>query len=276
MKKFLGILTKCKDELYVYEFCKYYISQGVDKIYILDDNSFDKSIYDSVKHSEKITIIYTKNCKSEHAYSMWYKKMKNEFEWMMNVDIDEFITTKKFKNNTIRDELLTTFKDADCIKIPWVFMSFNSLESNPLSILTSNTFRWDHDKTHQHHKTKFRCRYNKIEVKCIFRTDKFDECFHHIPKLAMCNEVGNIVNSIDGASSVLSPFHNNLRECDIENGILLCYHYRINSVEHALNKLAHNHYYHQYTLEDLIAFNHPEKIDHTLDEKYNAILQCPL
>ena len=45
-KKFLGLITRCKDEFFVGEFCKYYLSQGVDFIYIIDDDSNDKSIYD--------------------------------------------------------------------------------------------------------------------------------------------------------------------------------------------------------------------------------------
>ena len=43
--KYLGLLARCKDEFYVREFVEYYLSQGIDKIYIIDDNSEDKSIY---------------------------------------------------------------------------------------------------------------------------------------------------------------------------------------------------------------------------------------
>ena len=41
-KKFLGLITRCKDEYFVKEFVDYYISQGVDHIYIIDDDSVDK------------------------------------------------------------------------------------------------------------------------------------------------------------------------------------------------------------------------------------------
>ena len=39
MKYFLGLITRCKDEIYIDEFVKYYLNEGVDKIMILDDNS---------------------------------------------------------------------------------------------------------------------------------------------------------------------------------------------------------------------------------------------
>lgn len=276
-KKFLGLLTKCKDEPFVYEFCKYYISQGVDKIYILDDDSFDKSIYDTVKIFENVEIIYinpphmkgTYPNHIEETYSTWYQKLKDEFIWIINVDIDEFITTRKNSENTIKDELITTFKDVDCIKIPWVFMSFNSIEKNPESILNINIHRWNHDKKHSHSQFKFRCRYNKIEVKCIFKTEKFNKCKSHTP--IDCN--GNVitVNSINASPANLSIFHEKLREVDIEDGFLLCYHYRINSIEHALSKLKHNKYYNPFSLEDLIEFDYPEILDDTLKNKYSLI-----
>lgn len=44
-KQFLGLITRCKDEFFIKEFCDYYKSQGVDKIYIIDDDSDDKTIY---------------------------------------------------------------------------------------------------------------------------------------------------------------------------------------------------------------------------------------
>ena len=57
MKKyFLGLITRCKDEFFINEFCEYYLNQGVDKIYIIDDNSNDKSIYNET-NNEKIEII---------------------------------------------------------------------------------------------------------------------------------------------------------------------------------------------------------------------------
>ena len=39
-QKFIGLITRCKDEYFIKEFCDYYIKQGIDKIYIIDDNTF--------------------------------------------------------------------------------------------------------------------------------------------------------------------------------------------------------------------------------------------
>ena len=265
---FLGLITRCKDEFFIKEFCDYYLSQEVDKIFVIDDNSNDKSIYNNI-NDNKIEIIYEKNIIKNNYANKLYKQIKSNFKWMIYCDVDEFITTKKNITNTIKDELNTTFKDVDCIKIPWVMMSCNNRDKNPNSILLENTYRWNHNKKHPHKIHKFRCRYNQIEIKCIFKTDKFNSIWDHHPK----ENIDNII-TVDGVRKKkqhLNTFYKNLRENDIENGILLCYHYRIISKENCINKLKNNLWYIQngYTIDDLMSCDYPEIIDETL--KYKII-----
>ena len=239
---FLGLVTRCKDEFFIKEFCDYYLSQGVDKIYVIDDDSNDKSIYNNID-DKKIEIIYENNIFSKgemYVVNEYYKKIKHKFKWIISVDVDEFVTTKKNITHTIKDELNTTFKDVDCIKIPWVMMSCNNRDKNPKRILLENTYRWNHDKKHPHKKHKFRCRYDQIEVKCIFKTDKFNEIDIHNPNKPVGDCI--IVDSITKKEEKLNPFYDNLREEDIKNGHLLCYHYRIISKENCLNKLNKSQY----------------------------------
>ena len=191
---------------------------------------------------------------------------------MISVDVDEFITTKKNITNTIKDELNTTFKDVDCIKIPWVMMSCNNRDKNPKSILLENTFRWNHNEKHPHKIYKFRCRYKLIEVKCIFKTDKFDKISLHHPNETVGDCI--IVDSIKKKKQGLNTFYNNLRENDIKNGYLLCYHFRIISRENCVNKL-NKAQYSKYKLEDLMRSDHPEIIDETLKNKTSNKLYSP-
>ena len=265
--KFLGLITRCKDEFFIKEFCDYYLSQGVDNIYIIDDNSNDKSIYKNITDT-KVTILYKKDLfKNKHqmtAVNNYYLIIKHLFKWMISVDVDEFITTKKNINKTIREELETTFKNVDCIKIPWVMMSCNGKKQNPKSILLENTFRWNHNKKHPHTIRKFRCRYNKIEVNCIFKTKKYNhiEVHHPITPIGKCI----VVNSINKQIEKITPFYMNLREKDITSGFLLCYHYRIISEENSKNKLKKAQYLH-YTVNDLMKSDYSEIIDETLKNK---------
>lgn len=264
---FIGLLTRCKDEFFIKEFCEYYLEQGVDKIFVLDDNSNDKSIYEPIT-DERVEIIYEKKLFDKYGQmriaNSYYKKISKDFKWLIFVDVDEFITTKHNGNNTIRRELETTFADADCIKIPWVMMATNGIHNNPQSVLIENTYRWNHDQKHPHKIAKFRCRYNKIEVKCIFRPAKFKTISVHHPD----NPIGNpkIVNSINNNDTTLNPYHNDLREDDIRTGYLLCYHHRIISRENAINKLNKTQYL-KYTIDDLMNGDHSEIEDTTLKNK---------
>ena len=265
-KFFLGLITRCKDEFFIKEFCDYYLSQGIDKIFVIDDNSNDKSIYKDILDNN-IEIIYEKDIIKNNYADKLYKQIKSQFKWMIYCDVDEFITTKKNITNTIRDELNTTFKDVDCVMIPWVMMSCNAREKNPNSILLENTYRWNHNKKHPHKIKKFRCRYNQIEVKCIFKPDKFNSIFDHYPK----EKSGDIfiTHSISKEKQPLTAFYKNLRENDIETGILLCYHYRIISKENCINKLKNNIWYKQngYNIDHLMSCDYPEIIDETLKNK---------
>ena len=69
----------------------------------------------------------------------------------------------------------------------------------------------------------------------------------------------------------LNAFYKNLRENDIKDGILLCYHYRLISKENSINKLKNNLWYRKngYTINDLMSCDYPEIKDETL--KYKII-----
>jgi len=263
---FLGLITRCKDEFFVKEFCDYYLSQGVERLIIIDDNSNDKSIYKDIT-DDRVVIIYENNIIKKNYANKLYQKIKSHFKWLIYCDVDEFITTKRNLTNTIKDELNTTFKDVDCIMIPWVMMSCNSKDKNPNSILLENTYRWNHDIKHPHKIHKFRCRYNEIEIKCIFKPEKFNLIWDHCPINPQGNPV--IVDSINNIKQSLKPNYFNLREDNIKNGILLCYHYRIISKENSINKLKTNLWYieNKYLLDDLMSSDYPDIIDETLKNK---------
>ena len=56
-RKFLALITRHKDEPFLRQFCLYYITQGIDDIYIIDDNSKDKKTLKDNAISLRHTII---------------------------------------------------------------------------------------------------------------------------------------------------------------------------------------------------------------------------
>ena len=137
------------------------------------------------------------------------------------------------------------------------------------SLLKTNVYRCNHDDKHINTECphKFRCRYDKIEVKCIFKPKYFNDIFMHHPLEPISKEIV-VVDSISNHKATLDPFYDNLRETDIQNGYLLCYHYRIVSIENCLNKIKHNAIYKHFKLQDLLSTDYPEVIDNTFKNKY--------
>ncbi|MDO5969801.1 glycosyltransferase family 2 protein [Flavivirga aquimarina] len=274
----LGLICRCKDEYFIEEFVHYYIKEGVDCIYIIDDDSNDKSIYNNLLENDKVNILFEKNIIPTKFSNKLYKSIKDDYDWMIYVDADEFITTKKNSTKTIREELLTTFKDSHCVKVPWVMMSCNSLEKSPKSILKTNTYRWNHDLRHENKlstRPKFRCRYDAIEVKSIFRPAFFEDLKCHHPINPIKSIKIAVSDGIRNKPSRLSHLYFNLREEEIRIGYLLCYHYRIISIENCINKLKTNKWYIDdgYNLQDLMSTDHPEIIDLTLHDKTKDYLK---
>ena len=85
----------------------------------------------------------------------------------------------------------------------------------------------------------------------------------------------NIVCGIRKHKKALNPFYQQLREKDITEGYLLCYHYRIISVENCINKLQTNRWYikNNYKLSDIMSSDHNEVEDSTLRDKWEK-LEC--
>ncbi|WP_185967979.1 glycosyltransferase family 2 protein [Thalassotalea sp. PS06] len=269
-KKLIAIITRCKDEYFVGEFVDYYRREGIDDIFIIDDDSNDKSIYENILKKESASVIFEKNIIEKNYASKLYKCLRRKYDWVLYIDVDEFIRTNSEK--TIREILLEKFLHADCIKIPWVMMSSNGRDKSPVSILKANTWRWNHDKKHLHHIEKFRCRYEQIEVKCLFKTSVFKDIWDHHPKLPTSEPY--IVDSIYGNKQELNPFHSRLRESDIKNGLLLCYHYRIISKENNRAKLKTNYWYKRngYSLSDLESSDYAEVFDSSIANRNAAQL----
>ena len=266
---FLTVLTRTKDEPFIEEFVKHYFNEGVDKIHILDDNSTIPFSSYVLNHPN---VIIHKSHKFKQGDMIetneLYQKIRMTSKWFILVDADEYITTRKNNNKTIKNELQSTFKNVDCIKVPWIFMAWNKREKEPQSLLLENTYRMNHDKKHPgpNNWPKGRCRYDLIEVKPIFKGSSFQALNHtHIP-----HTTNNIicVDSINANISPLDPFFNNLRENKIKSAYLICYHYRFTSNECCIRKVKISNYkVYQTDLNNLLSTDYPEIIDETIKNK---------
>jgi hypothetical protein len=126
----IALCTMGKQEnLYVKEFISYYIKLGIDNFFIYDDNDENSErISDmiDIQYKNIVEVYEAKKLKFVNqslAFTDCYDKNKNKFDWILMVDMDEFLYIKK---DTLKNYLLNpVFNKCDFIKINWVLPSDN-------------------------------------------------------------------------------------------------------------------------------------------------------
>lgn len=115
------------EELYIEDWLLYHFKIGVDNITIYDNNSIEKKdvLTDLIKNSQKvqkyidrIEIVHCNGYKTYQipSYMSYYRS--HVFDWVINIDIDEFIVLRKWKN--IKDMLSDTiFDNAEVVLLNW-------------------------------------------------------------------------------------------------------------------------------------------------------------
>ena len=127
----IALCTMGKQEnLYVKEFVKYYIKLGIDKIFIYDDNDINtEEISDIIdlRYKKYVKIFKTIKLKlftQSKLFTDCYTRIKNKFDWVLMVDMDEYLYIKKEK---LKNYLLNpVFNKCDFIKFHWVIPNDNN------------------------------------------------------------------------------------------------------------------------------------------------------
>jgi hypothetical protein len=278
---FLAIICRIRNEHFMMQtFIPYYLSQGVDKIYLIDDNS--DFLYDNnLMKNDKVQLIQgslARKTGNEMADANHiYQQIRPFTKWVMTIDADEFIYTKK--HTTIRNCLETEFKNAHCVFIPWVMFSFNQREKDGNDIIIDYLLRWNHDKKHPHpnKNAKNRCRYEQIECKSIFKSNAYMSLNNpHNPT----NPVSKSLNTRESVYNLphKNRYFSNFREQHINDGFMLCNHYRFSSLEKIKDKCKRTAFNNYNSLEEdscvenCILSDHPEVYDDYLKQKWLDIL----
>ena len=127
------------ENLYVKEYVDYYVKLGIDHLFIYDDNDPNtERISDEIENKYKPFVTVYENIKDtikhqSQAFTTCYNNHKNEFDWFLMVDMDEFLY---IKNDTLKDYLSKkVFDKCDFIKFHWVCSTDKNLihyEPKPL------------------------------------------------------------------------------------------------------------------------------------------------
>lgn len=122
------------EEMVIEEWLEHYRWQGINHFYIIDNGSTDNT-NNILSSQPDVTVYYgDKRHKQSNYYNKVYQQIKDEVDWILVIDIDEYMYGRK---GTIRDYLINTQYDA--VEIDWTLFTSNGHEKQPKSVRKSFT-----------------------------------------------------------------------------------------------------------------------------------------
>lgn len=120
----VGIVCMAKQEnLYIQEWVDWHLNLGFDNIIIVDNNSEDSERVSDVISDERVIIetdyIGAVGLLQTKVYTEMYEKYHNVFDWILYIDVDEFLHLNEKYNNVkdfLNDEI---FSAAEIIRVCW-------------------------------------------------------------------------------------------------------------------------------------------------------------
>lgn len=144
MRVFVCALAK-NEHLYINEWVAHYVKLGVDKIYIYDNDDLDvRPSYKCIDkaYNDKVVIVDIRGKHYDNIqgkmYSDFYRLHKNDFDWCLFCDIDEFLTgIDNIKTFLSRNY----FKNFEQIRVKWRLFGDDNLIERDMSKGVVNTFK---------------------------------------------------------------------------------------------------------------------------------------
>lgn len=156
----LCLIAIFKNDAHVLEeYVNHYITQGVDKLLLINNGSDDDYLVKLQPFINDNTVeLITDNRKHANAecYNINYLNKCKDYDWVIVVDLDEFIYARK-GFNTIKEYLITLDDSISNVFVPWKIFGSNDYNQKqkknkngnnqyPESIIKSFTKRTNYDK----------------------------------------------------------------------------------------------------------------------------------
>lgn len=164
-KHFLSVLAIFKNEKSgMKEWIEHYMNEGVEHFYMIDNGSTDN--WEREIEGKPVTYYSdpTKHSQKELYNKYFLDTIKNNTDWIMIVDLDEFIYSP---NVSIADTLLNYNNNIGVIKVRWKMFGSNGKIEQPNSVIKGFTTR---KLMHVH---------PDPNVKCIIKTSKLKKIGIH-------------------------------------------------------------------------------------------------
>ena len=198
----LAIISYFKDEAHILnEWILHHLNFGISHIYLVDNGSNDSYKELLVNYSQEVTVFVGPDVSQIRAYQEVYKVVQNKHDWVIFLDLDEFLYIKNDDRNICK--FLATIDDnIMALQVGWTMFMPNRL-FQPKSVIQECTTACLKDEVAW------------LPFKTIFRTriDVGDVGIHRPKKMATMDR------------QIFRP----------EDGILQINHYRFQSYEYLQN-----------------------------------------
>lgn len=226
MKYYLSLIAIFKNETAILEeWLEHYLMEGVNHFYLINNGSTDAylNILNPYLQDGSVECVTDerKHMQTEYYNLYFLKKAKEETEWVMIVDLDEFIYSRKgFKK--ISDYLVSLEKNIGQVYVPWKLFGSSGLIDQPRSCINSMTGRTEYkgDKTNGMNSN------NQILTKTIVRTTYLQSIWIH--KSVTVQDARQITS--DGRNAG-SDNYQLITEPILKQSVLHCNHYPLQSYE---------------------------------------------
>lgn len=120
------------EKYYINDWVKYHLEMGFDHIYIYDNEDLDSGVdireYIDYMFNDKVTVLDARGKVGYQtdAYNEFWKKYRHLYDWIICLDVDEFVTIVD-KDKTISDILSNEkYNDFIGVRLNWIFYSDNN------------------------------------------------------------------------------------------------------------------------------------------------------
>lgn len=243
------------ENLYIEEWVNWYKNLGFSKIYIFDNNDNDGEFIKDVVNNDDIVYIDEsyrgKNDKfyQTTAYTKFYNQYKNDYEWILFCDIDEFLYLENHK--TIQEFLSSNnkFQSFDAIALCWKIYDDNDLVYYDNRPVVEKFLRMSKNTS------------NNTQIKSLIKCKdkKISFCAHGGRNLKYCNALGEEIINLQFPRIGTTPIH---KECWIN-------HYRFKTIEEFILSKYKN--FNQEHVKQKVGFENFFKNNDCTIEKLNVI-----
>lgn len=172
----LCAMAKCEN-LYINEWAEYHLNLGFDHIYVYDNNEIDGEKISDVLSDDRITVLnyrgkHQSSCETQvKAYNECYNGYGNKYDWIMFIDIDEFLTLEKFGN--IKDFLSQRcFADAKAVRFHWkCYSDSGKLKYEEGSVISRFTELCENGEVNKYYKQIYRTKLPKFRMMNVHYCD---------------------------------------------------------------------------------------------------------